>query len=630
MNMKPVQQKRVVSVVLVGTALVVGRSVLAVADDDWYVISIAGSPVGSLHTVLKRENGEQVETQEMRVVLNRLGSRVEMASTVASREDSAGRLVSVSMELDASDQSTTMNALVEPGWVRIEQTAGEASFQRALQYRGQLLGPAGIRERIRESLKQVGDKAQYKTFPADLGVVLELELELMAVEDGLHRVEVRPSGASAGLSQWMDAHGKLVRSVLPSPFGEMETVLSDAATAKLATAGNELPEESYAATLARTQIRLPEPRRSSRVLLEIRHRNPVLGWPDLTASRQTVLEQTEDRLLLEVRRTGSVDPAQFPVEPSEATRQYLEANAYIQSDDPRIRKLAQTIVGDTTEIFCAMQVLERWTAENMTFDFGVVLAPSSEVVENRKGTCTEYAVLLTTLARSLGIPARFVMGYVYVGGIYGGHAWCEVLIGDQWVGFDGAVPADGPVDAARIAFQWASLADGVGALFLGPGMQMYGQIDLAVLEYDLDNGDTRRYSTDDDTISIDDHQYRNGALNVTWSVPASYAFKDLDRVWPETGLVSVEGPGGVEATLRVRDRRSYWLDEEETLNDALRLALPGGRIRAMEVAGRERCYVESADQAVLALVRGSELWLLEVAAPEPGNRLRELAHGLKL
>lgn len=36
------------------------------------------------------------------------------------------------------------------------------------------------------------------------------------------------------------------------------------------------------------------------------------------------------------------------------------------------------------------------------------LAPPSEVIRNLKGTCTEYVMLLTALARAAGVPSRYL------------------------------------------------------------------------------------------------------------------------------------------------------------------------------------------------------------------------------
>lgn len=196
------------SVALVVIALALAGPATTVADDDWYVISISASPVGSLHSVLKEDNGQRIQTQELRIVLNRLGSRAEIASTIETREDASGRLVGVTMELDASSQATTMKAVIEPGRVRISNTAGGATFDRELEYTGDLLGPTGIRELIRMSLKRVGDKVAYKTFRADLGLVLDLELELMAISDGVYRVDERPGGKSLAAGSGIGRAGR--------------------------------------------------------------------------------------------------------------------------------------------------------------------------------------------------------------------------------------------------------------------------------------------------------------------------------------------------------------------------------------------------------------------------------------
>jgi transglutaminase-like putative cysteine protease len=79
------------------------------------------------------------------------------------------------------------------------------------------------------------------------------------------------------------------------------------------------------------------------------------------------------------------------------------------------------------------------------------------------GVCQDFAHIFIAAARHLGIPARYVGGYIYrvdeVNDQEAGHAWAEALVDDLgWVGFD---PANGisPTDAyVRVA---------VGLDFLG-------------------------------------------------------------------------------------------------------------------------------------------------------------------
>jgi transglutaminase-like putative cysteine protease len=68
---------------------------------------------------------------------------------------------------------------------------------------------------------------------------------------------------------------------------------------------------------------------------------------------------------------------------------------------------------------------------------------TEEFFAKPQGVCQDYAHLLLALCRSIGIPARYVCGYVYdakrgdVIGSHASHAWAEVWIpGYGWLGVD--------------------------------------------------------------------------------------------------------------------------------------------------------------------------------------------------
>jgi hypothetical protein len=61
---------------------------------------------------------------------------------------------------------------------------------------------------------------------------------------------------------------------------------TDEASARQSAVGGKLPAEAYARTLARADIRLPDPRNLERVRLRITHRRPEYGWPAMRGPRQ--------------------------------------------------------------------------------------------------------------------------------------------------------------------------------------------------------------------------------------------------------------------------------------------------------------------------------------------------------
>jgi len=107
-----------------------------------------------------------------------------------------------------------------------------------------------------------------------------------------------------------------------------------------------------------------------------------------------------------------------------------------------------------------------WIHDNVAY--GVPSIPTTtvaEVLERRGGMCRDFAHLGVTFARALGIPARYVFGYMPDIGIPGPyppmdfHAWFEVWMGEQWWTYDarfntpriGRVPIGRGRDAIDVA-----------------------------------------------------------------------------------------------------------------------------------------------------------------------------------
>ena len=107
-----------------------------------------------------------------------------------------------------------------------------------------------------------------------------------------------------------------------------------------------------------------------------------------------------------------------------------------------------------------------WIHENIAY--GVPSVPSTtvaEILERRGGMCRDFAHLGLTFCRALGIPARYVFGYMPDIGIPGPyptmdfHAWFEAYLGDRWWTFDarfntpriGRVPIGHGRDAVDVA-----------------------------------------------------------------------------------------------------------------------------------------------------------------------------------
>ena len=71
------------------------------------------------------------------------------------------------------------------------------------------------------------------------------------------------------------------------------------------------------------------------------------------------------------------------------------------------------------------------------------ISPIDHILETGRGVCQDYAHVMIAIARSWGVPTRYVSGYVHVSETgkqtpeSATHAWVECLLPDLgWVGFD--------------------------------------------------------------------------------------------------------------------------------------------------------------------------------------------------
>ena|SRR5688572_9539197 len=91
--------------------------------ETWSIVRFGGNPAGYVHEAVSAESdGRVVTTVESRFVLNRLGSRVEMANTLATTESPAGALLEAKAEIRMSRQSTHAVATFDGGEMKLVTT----------------------------------------------------------------------------------------------------------------------------------------------------------------------------------------------------------------------------------------------------------------------------------------------------------------------------------------------------------------------------------------------------------------------------------------------------------------------------------------------------------------------------
>jgi len=121
----------------------------------------------------------------------------------------------------------------------------------------------------------------------------------------------------------------------------------------------------------------------------------------------------------------------------ESVLEFLLPSRYCQAD--LLNDLASRIVGQEKPGYAQVAAIERWLRQEMKYIRGASNARTSAVdtAEAKSGVCRDYAHLGIALTRSLNIPARMVVGYLYQLEPMDLHAWFEAYVGGRWYTFDG-------------------------------------------------------------------------------------------------------------------------------------------------------------------------------------------------
>jgi transglutaminase-like putative cysteine protease len=136
--------------------------------------------------------------------------------------------------------------------------------------------------------------------------------------------------------------------------------------------------------------------------------------------------------------------------------------------DGEIAQISAKIGGAAASPYAQARAIYRYVIANMAYDksgTGWGRGDAIYACDFKKGNCTDFHSLFIAIARSRGIPARFMIGFPLgtssAGVIPGYHCWAEFYAGGQWVPVDASEAWKHPqlrdyyfghLDADRVAF----------------------------------------------------------------------------------------------------------------------------------------------------------------------------------
>ena len=435
----------------------------APSDDTWMTVLLDGRKIGNMHMVRRVEDGRVITSQSLSVELARAGIKVGLSSSETDTETRDGKPLSFEARSSISGiESVTSGIVRDNGTCDVTTSVGGSQQTRTIPWPKGALLAEGLRLAESKTSLKAGEKFTELAFQAESVDVVEVSTtvghaESIDLPDGprkLVRIEqlIKLPGTPTTSVAWVNADQDIQKMTMPVMGYELTMLACSKACAHAPNQSADILTHALApAPVAITADEL--------------HRGVVISLSSTQAGVPLSFASTDEQHVqktatgVDVRIapvTAGAHDTESPPQPADS-----KPNDWLQSEAPEVRELAKRGVGDAKDPLAQMQNLEtfvRGFIRNKNLSVGY--ASALEVAKNPEGDCTEHAVLLAALGRSMGIPTRVVDGLAYtnyyagVDHVFVPHAWAQAWINGQWQSFDAALLG---FDAGHIAL---SVGDG--------------------------------------------------------------------------------------------------------------------------------------------------------------------------
>jgi len=604
-------------------AVAIARAESTTVAEEWFVVRLAGTNIGSVSAIVKRTGDGLFESAaESRFVIRRGGVEISVSQSETTVEREDGRPVSIRSSTTMSNHETVKEVAIEGGKARVLTTILGQPREITVDCPEDVIGPWRQQKLALEGGLTAGRTYEARVFNADAAKPLRISGKVVGPEtidllDGskptLARVDETLEGFGITTTRWLREDGRTERMRIPLGGLVMEVFRT---TKEQALGGpkDEAPADLLDASLVKNPTLVPGARRLESAVLVLK---PKAGTrvPDVADERQKVVALRDDggvvlrmsRLVPPEGRTGKRPLGEAP----EGVRECLGPSPLVQSDAPEIAAMAKEAVGDCTDAWEAARRIERFVHDAIDAKgFDVGFASALEVARERRGDCTEHAVLFCALCRAAGIPSRVVMGIECIGRVWGGHAWGEVWIEGAWYQLD-ATLGYGSVDALHLSLAKSPLREtGVDVEFAGliAGLGAFG---IEITEATLDGRTFQPGRADAETI--DGRSYKNTLFGISFLAPEGFEVtRPRERSGIRFDLVDARRKKDAGPRCRIS------VDAMDAPADPrwerfVAPAAEGRAVSTLEVGGRDARLIGEVERLQALVIDGPTLYVFEMS-----------------
>ena len=444
---------------------------LTETSQEWWGVYYHGEKIGfTSQSIEPNQHGYELRDESL-LRLNLLGTTQRASTRLNMTVDKEWVLKDFDFELLSNDVRFQSRGKVIPGQLHLEiESAGHTSKQIIALTQPPYLA-AALKPLVATQQLEPGKEYFFTIFdPVTLAhqitsVVIETREQILLNGQKVPSIKLRQRFKGVSVISWIDGNGLTLKEESPSGFALRQEAPPQVRSFADSRA---IPLDLIARASITVGETISQPQTRSNLRLRLSGVN-VVDFA-LDGERQKL---SENVLRIQREQVIPSDTYKIPLT-DHRFRSFLQPTAFLQSDHPDIRDHAVQILGAETDAHRAVLRLKEWVYDNLKKQPTISIPNALQVLQTKTGDCNEHTVLFNALARAAGIPARTVVGMVYLRGAFYYHAWSEVWLG-KWVSLD-SVLNQFPADVTHVKFIEGEIDRQLDIL------QLIGKLRIEVLE----------------------------------------------------------------------------------------------------------------------------------------------------
>lgn len=428
-----------------------GRLAAGMAGERWYAVQLRHRPVGHYRTVAESARDGYRFYSELEFALAR-GPATRMEDELIFAAEPPHQLAQARHARFADGAAKTTVAWAD-GTARIEEDG--VLREIATDFDFDLADYLALERWLQAAPRRLGETSAVHSVDFDRLTLRRTVWRVLEAGDA----DIEDREVVVGRDGWLDEtrihlDADLVprRLALPPLFTMDRVADADLALAWRDAQGVGAAPFTAGWWLAPVTPAIDRPDELTRLVLAARE---ALPWPGKSEEIRG-----ETRLIGDALRTRP------------ATEHELEsataATLTFPADAPDVLALAERATAGLDDVQQLANALTLFVHSHLSYQEQSSLRTVHDTLRDRVGDCSEFADVLTSLARAVGLPARTVVGIAYSVEQQGfaPHAWNEIAVDGHWHAFDptwGQTRADAthlPIpheDFARTLANWSDV-----------------------------------------------------------------------------------------------------------------------------------------------------------------------------